>query len=461
MDGHKVVLIVALCSSLFFRPPTPAGAANLVPKARIASITGDASVKYRGTDNFVSVWRRERISAGDTIATGEESSVVLIFGDGNLIALGPSGRLMLETIAPSYAPDPSTGRRKAVVTITARLESGRLRAALGTGSRLGISMGWAALVTNPVTGADFTYAGDVFSLGYYLRVDRGSVFIPGAESRPVPVCAGSAVKVGMTPEMTAPLLLGDQYGHSIYVDFGSEMPSMLTREEPLPEITVNNKKVLSAADDIFHVPASRPEKERPLVVSGKAEPGRAILISLDEGADWVTVLPDDAGTWEFAPEHVPPRELALTVKSFYIGTPPADFEALLGTAPSSSSGAAAPAPEKAPDPDAVAGRFIDAFVGALGRGDTAALSSLISADYNGTIGGGSRAAFLRGVSDFFRAGNTLSIVATPTTASLSGDSIIVTMGFSARAGATTKSGSAKLWLTTNGALTHAEGDAFF
>ena len=45
------------------------------PIGRIARIDGTegarrVSVKYRDTDSFVSVWRHEKIGAGDTIATG-------------------------------------------------------------------------------------------------------------------------------------------------------------------------------------------------------------------------------------------------------------------------------------------------------------------------------------------------------------------------------------------------------
>ena len=59
------------------------------------------------------------------------------------------------------------------------------------------------------------------------------------------------------------------------------------------------------------------------------------------------------------------------------------------------------------DPEAVADRFVRDFTVALTRGDTGALSDLVSPDYSGAAGGANRAALLRGVADFFREGERL------------------------------------------------------
>ena len=109
------------------------------------------------------------------------------------------------------------------------------------------------------------------------------------------------------------------------------------------------------------------------------------------------------------------------------------------------------------DPEAVASRFVRAFTAALARGDTGALSALVSPDYSGSAGGAGRSAMLRGVSDFFRAGGTLSVSAYVTGASTADGTVIATMSFSSRVNGAPRSGSLRLWLTPDGTLTHAEG----
>ncbi len=109
------------------------------------------------------------------------------------------------------------------------------------------------------------------------------------------------------------------------------------------------------------------------------------------------------------------------------------------------------------DPEAVASRFVRAFTAALARGDTGALSTLVSPDYSGSAGGAGRSAMLRGVSDFFRAGGTLSVSAYVTGASTADGTVIATMSFSSRVNGAPRSGNLRLWLTPDGTLTHAEG----
>ncbi len=175
----------------------------------------------------------------------------------------------------------------------------------------------------------------------------------------------------------------------------------------------------------------------------------------------MTIAPDENGRWRYAAGPVPAGGYTLRARTTYVGAPPPAVAALAErtlAAPAEE----APAPEKEEiDPNDVASRFVDAFSAALSRGDTGALAGLVSTDYNGSAGGASRSALLRGVSEFFSAGGTLSVSAYAAGASLTDGAVIATMGFSSRANGTAKSGNLRLWLTSDGKLTHSEGEWVF
>ena len=455
--GINSIILVSLCAVLCLWPSDPATAATLVPKARIVATEGDIAAKYKGTDDFVSVWRYDRVSGGDAIRTGGDGSAELVFGDGSLVVLGPSGTLTVEAIEPSRtASEAGTGDR-IVVTVRARLEGGRVRLAVGAGSLMALSAGFVSIATDPATGADFTYAADVFSMGYYLRVDGGCVFLFLRDSRVVPVCGKSRVIVGMFADRVTPLLLPDPSTDSIALGFAEETPTIVTHDEVAHKITVNRTETMRSPDGLFLIPIKETVRQEALTIGGNVDAGRAVLISINDGTNWLTVAPDETGRWEYDIERPPPRELRLIVKSVYVGPPPA-MEAAAPEVPS-SPGAAPPPPEGSPDE--IATRFVQELAGALERKDTSALSWLISADYSGVVGGSSRSAFLRAAGDYFRSGGAISLSATVGGALSSGEGVIVTMAFAARSDTTTKAGSIKLWLSPEGTLTHAEGEWIF
>ena len=435
-----------------------AAAASLVPAARITRTDGGVSLRYKGTDDFVSVWRHEKVRPGDTISTGPEGSVELELPDGSLVALGGGAELTFETIEPRRVMDERTGDKRIVITGRLRLAGGRMRAAVGTGSLVLLSAGWADVVTDPATGADVTVAADVFSNGYYLRVTRGCIFAPLRDSRTLPVCGDSRVKVEMFADRLTPMPVPDPFTESISLGLTGEVPEIAVREEPLVRVTVNGREIESE-DGTFRITPATPDKTA--AVGGTAAVGWAALFSVDDGKSWVTIAPDEDGDWSYRVPYVPTEGYTLRAKTAYVGAPPADIAALaeLAVPPSTEE---PPAPEEEEvDPDDVASRFVQAFAAALSRGDTGALAGLISMDYNGTAGGTSRSALLRGVSEFFRAGGTLSVSAYATGASLTDGAVIVTMTFSSRVSGTAKSGSLKLWLSSDGKLTHAEGEWVF
>ena len=68
----RIAAALALSAALVLSMDMSVYAAS-APVARIVraeGANGAVSVKYRGADSFVSVWRHEKIGAGDTIATG-------------------------------------------------------------------------------------------------------------------------------------------------------------------------------------------------------------------------------------------------------------------------------------------------------------------------------------------------------------------------------------------------------
>ncbi len=236
-------------------------AASLAPAARIVRVEGHVTVKYAGTDDFVSVWRHEKVGPGDTVSTGPGDSAELEFPDGSLVALGSGTTLAVDTIEPRWMTDEKTGAKKIVITARLSLTSGRMRAAVGTGSLVLFSAGWARVFTDPVTGADVTAAADVFENGYYLRVTRGCVFALLGDSRILPVCGDSRVRVEMFGGGLVPLLSRDTYTDSISLGFAGTPPTIAPREEVITSITVNGKRTESS-DGTFRIAADLTGAER-------------------------------------------------------------------------------------------------------------------------------------------------------------------------------------------------------
>jgi hypothetical protein len=427
------------------------------PVARIVraeGANGAVSVKYRGTDSFISVWRHEKIGAGDTIATGSDGGAELAFPGGTILVLGPSAEIEITDIAPRYAGD--DGSDRVVYDVSVRLGPGRVRAAAPPGPRVLITAGWASVLSNPVTGADLMLAADVFAAGYYLRVSRGCAFALLRSGTPAPICGDGRVKIEMFADRLTRLPGSDPYAEFITLPVTAEPPLSAPVEEILTRITINGKRSESP-DGTFRIVPGPAGAEKPADLAGTVAGGWAALISVDGGSNWITVAPDENGAWRYRMDLVPADGYDLLAKTVYIGAPPPDITASAETQTTPpGEETAAPGGEEA-DPDAVASRFVRAFTAALTRGDTGALSALVSPDYSGSAGGAGRSAMLRGVSDFFRAGGTLSVSAYVTGASTADGTVIATMSFSSRVNGAPRSGNLRLWLTPDGTLTHAEG----
>ena len=108
----RIAAALALSAALVLSMDTSVCAAS-APIARIVRIdgaegaNGAVSVKYRGTDSFVSVWRHEKIGAGDTIATGRRRAE-LAFPGGH----DPCPRAVGDARDHGYRPPARRGRRE-------------------------------------------------------------------------------------------------------------------------------------------------------------------------------------------------------------------------------------------------------------------------------------------------------------------------------------------------------------
>jgi hypothetical protein len=444
-------ITIGIIAALLFAAPILAPAAT-APIARIVRAEGEVSVKYAGVDSFVSVWRRDRVGAGDTIQTGSDSGAELLFSDGTRIVLGSSATLAVTDVVPRRADDDTGGR--IVFDISVNLESGAVRAAAGSGGSFTLVTGGGTItvVSSSVTGADFTAVMGRFAWGEYVSVRAGCVFASGPAGGYIPLCASDGLAAGLRYPGAVPAGIDES---ALGLAFAGKTPTVRTEAEPVGEIAVDGRRLTPGADGAFHVPASAVDTGGTVTVSGEAQYGRAVVISGAGGRIHETVPADRSGMWEREITLAPGMETALVVETVGVGVPPMKLK---GTRGPPSLEETTPAPETKVDPDAVAGRFVRELSGALSRGDTAALSAIIAPDYSGTAGGGSRPALIRGAAEFFRSGGESSFTATAGGAALSGDAVIATMTFAARSGGTTKTGSTKLWLTTDGKLTHAEGE---
>jgi hypothetical protein len=374
----RISAALALSAALVLSMDTSVCAAS-APVARIAraegatGANGAVSVKYRGTDSFVSVWRHEKVGSGDTIATGSGGVAEIAFPGGTRLVLGSPATLEITGIAPRRAGDGGSGDRL-VYDISVRLESGAIRAAAPPGGIFTLSMGGGTItvVTSPKTGGDITAAMGVFASGEYASVRAGCAYFTGSGGGPITLCAPDGLPSGLRFGRGAPTPVDES---PVDLVFTGEPPAIETDAGLISEIIRDEKALAPVAGGASDIPAEE--------------------------------LP--AGESETA------------------------------------------------DPEAVASRFVQAFTAALTRGDTGALSALVSPDYSGSVGGAGRSAMLRGVSDFFRAGGTLSVSAYVTSASTADRTIIATMSFSSRVNGAPRSGNLRLWLTPDGTLTHAEG----
>jgi|GEM_PF-5952396 len=423
-------------------------AASLSPVARVARAEGGVTVNYPGTDSFVSVWRHEKVGAGDTIDPGADGTTEIAFADGTRLVLGPASTLGITAAAPRRIEGGTGGR--VVLDISVRLFYGTVRAAAPAGGVFLLSpgAGTSTVAAAPKTGADISAAMGVFAWGEYVSVRTGCAFVAGPGAKPVALCAVGETPYGLRLGRGVPT---PGYESLADLAFSGKPPVIETGMEPINEITVDGRPLLPEADGAFHLPGAG----RGVTIEGTAGPGSVVVISGEGGALPETVTPGGDGRWQYRVGPAPGDGYALEIGTVNVGEPPAGLEAAVtkGTRP---------APEEESDevevnPEAVASRFVRDFTAALARGDSGALSALISPDYSGTAGGGGRSALIRGVSDFFRAGGTLSVSAYATGASFVDGSVIATMSFTSRVSGTPKSGNLRIWLTADGVLIHAEG----
>jgi hypothetical protein len=450
---NSTVRRIVLLLTLFFLLGEIAAAASPVPAGRLVRTEGEVTVRYAGSDDFVSVWRHERVGPGDTLATGPGGLAELSFPDGTRLVIGSSARLLITDIAPRRSENEGD---RVVLDISVRLDSGAIRAAAPMGPAFTLSMGAGTitLATSPETGADITAAMGVFAWGEYAQVTEGCAFFTDHPGRPITLCAVNGLPSGLRFGGGAPIIVD---GSLIDLAFSEEIPPIRPDARPVGEITVDGRTLAHGADGAFHLPGTA----RDVSIEGTADNGRIVVITAADGAIRGTVMPDQNGQWRYGLGPVPADGYTLTIETVYTGSPPPGLAAAAeGTPVTPSPGTPAKKEEKI-DPDAVASRFVQAFSGALSRGDTGALAGLVSPDYNGVAGGSGRSALLAGVSEFFTAGGTLSVSAYATGASLAGDTVIATMSFSSRVNGAPKSGNLRLWLTGDGMLTHAEGQWVF
>ncbi len=446
-------IVIGIIVALLFAAPITAPAAT-APKARIVRAEGEVSVKYSGAESFVSVWRRDRVGAGDTIQTGADSAAELLFSDGTRVVLGSSATLAVTDVVVRRADEGVGARGRIVFLISVNLESGAVRAAVGPGGSFKLVTGGGniTVVSSPVTGADLTAVMGRFAWGEYVSVRAGCVFASGAAGGYVPLCSTDGLVAGLRYPGAVPAGIDESL---LGLAFSGKTPAVRTDAEPVGEIAVDGRKLSPGPDGAFHVPVSAVGAGGTVTLSGEAQYGRAVVITGGAGGTVrETVLADRSGRWEREITLAPGTETALVVETVGVGPPPMRLKSTRSL-PTEET---APVEETKVDPDMVAERFVRELSGALSRGDTATLSMIIAPTYSGTAGGGSRPALIRGAAEFFRAGGESSFTATAGSAVLSGDTIIATMTFAARSGGTTKTGSTKLWLTTDGKLTHAEGE---
>lgn len=440
-------IAVALAAAALFVTADMSAYAVPAPIGRIARAEGEVTVRYKDSDSFVSVWRREKVGVGDTLATGADGTAELEFPDGARLVLGPSGTLGVTGIALRR----ETGYDRIVCDISVRLDSGVVRAAAPAGGAFTLTLGTGTIMvaSSPQTGADITAAMGVFAWGEYASVAAGCAFFSDRAGRLIALCAAGGRPSGLRYGPGAPVAVGESL---IDLAFSDERPPILPDTRPVREITVDGRTLASGADGAFHLPGPR----RGVTIEGTAEGGRAVVITGGGGAINETIPADESGAWRYAVGPVGAGGLALTVDTVDIGPPP-DFALADRETITTPEGQAPPIPPETVDAEAVAERFVRDFSAALARGDTGALSDLVSPDYSGAAGGANRAALLRGVSDFFRAGGTLAVAAYVTGASVADGGVIATMSFSARVSGLPRSGNLRLWLTADGVLTHAEG----
>ncbi|MBN2223704.1 MAG: FecR domain-containing protein [Deltaproteobacteria bacterium] len=450
--GVRALLFILALFSLL---DPAARAVSLVPAARIAFTEGEVSIRYAGTEDFVSVWRREKVGPGDAIATGPGGVAELRFSDGARVVIGPFGSLAVTGITPRSIAGGQDGGEKVVLDITMTLDSGTVRAATGPGGTFVLTTGGGTITvqSSPETGADVTAIMGVFAWGEYVCVREGCAFVSGPSGTPIPLCSVDGTRTGLRYPGAFPADVDESL---LDLAFSGAAPAIRSAAVPVPVITVDGHKLISGDDGAFRLPEAVAKAGGAVTISGTVQDDRAVVISGGGGTVHETVLADRTGRWERTIELTPGADTTLTVMAVVIGAPPGEAKvADTGQAPPAGG---APPEKTRVDPNDVASRFVRAFAGALSRGDTGALSGLVSPDYNGTAGGAGRSALLRGVSEFFRTGATLSVSAYATGAILTEDTVIVTMSFSSRAGGTPRSGNLRLWLTPEGQLTHAEGD---
>lgn len=361
VTAAALLLAAAVCA---YAVPAPIG--------RVVRAEGEVSVRYRGVDSSVSVWRGDRVGPGDTLATGADGAAEVRLPGGTLLVLGSPAALEITGIAPRRAGD-----GKVVYDVSALLVSGAVRIAAPPGGAFTLSMGGGtiAVAASPETGADITAVFALFAWGEYAGVNAGCAFFTGPGSGPTALCA-------------APDPAGLRFGRGAPVQTDEPPIDLAFSEEP-PAI--------------------------------EADAGRISEIIMEEK----TRAPVAGGVSDTPAEELPVGE------------------------------------SEAADPYAVAARFVRSFTAALSRGDTGALTALVSPDYSGSAGGAGRSALVRGVSDFYRAGGTLSVSAYVTDSGMADGSVIATMSFTSRVNGVPRGGSLRLWLSPDGALTHAEGQWVF
>ena len=188
--------------------PAPQNTAPAIGQIRAVRVAGDVKVMH-ANKTTVAIKDNDALTQGDTIVTGKDASVVLVFSNGSTVNLAQDSQLAID----QFLQDPF-GQEIKVAELTAEPTTSHTKLNLTYGELVGnvkkLKGDSSFLVQTPVGAAGIR--GTTFMLTYRpsgtgqaffsLSTSTGEMIFQSTNGEPVPVPADKAVQVQVTVDST-------------------------------------------------------------------------------------------------------------------------------------------------------------------------------------------------------------------------------------------------------------------
>jgi len=188
--------------------PAPQNTAPAIGQIRAVRVVGDVKVMH-ANKTTVAIKDNDALTQGDTIVTGKDASVVLVFSNGSTVNLAQDSQLAID----QFLQDPF-GQEIKVAELTAEPTTSHTKLNLTYGELVGnvkkLKGDSSFLVQTPVGAAGIR--GTTFMLTYRpsgtgqaffsLSTSTGEMIFQSTNGEPVPVPADKAVQVQVTVDST-------------------------------------------------------------------------------------------------------------------------------------------------------------------------------------------------------------------------------------------------------------------